>query len=57
VARLLELAWQRPATDDEVQTALQFMEDIQQQDGGTAEKALDLLGLIAINSNEFLYLD
>ena len=57
VARLLELAWQRPATEGEVQTALQFMEEIQQQDGGTADKALDLLGLIAINSNEFLYLD
>ncbi|HUS39786.1 MAG TPA: PSD1 and planctomycete cytochrome C domain-containing protein [Pirellulales bacterium] len=55
--RIMELAWQRPATDQQVQEAVTFMRDLRQADGATAERALEVFSLMAINSNEFMYLD
>jgi hypothetical protein len=47
----------RPAHADEVERGLQFMRELQQQDGLTAEKALERLCLLLLNLNEFVYLE
>jgi hypothetical protein len=52
-----ELVASRPATNDEVARGLQFIDELQREDGLTPEKALDRLCLLLLNLNEFVYLE
>jgi hypothetical protein len=53
----LRLALQREPVDDEVVRGVNLIEQWQEQDGVTADKALDYFCLMVLNLNEFLYLD
>ncbi|HVS38148.1 MAG TPA: PSD1 and planctomycete cytochrome C domain-containing protein [Gemmataceae bacterium] len=53
----LSLAVSRPPTDEEVKRGLELIDVLQQKDGMTAEAALRTFCLMAINLNEFMYLD
>ncbi|MEK6249893.1 MAG: DUF1553 domain-containing protein, partial [Planctomycetales bacterium] len=57
VRRILELVWQRPVTDKEVKKGLQLIGQFEEKDGASPEQALTNFALLAINSNEFIYLD
>jgi hypothetical protein len=57
-ARLaLRLVTQRPPTDAEIKRALGFVAELHGKDGLSDERALDLLCLMLLNLNEFVYLD
>ncbi len=57
-ARLgLRLVTQRPPLDAEVKRALGFVAELRDKDGLSAERSLDLLCLMLLNLNEFVYLD
>ncbi len=57
VKQILELVWQRPIEKHEIEAGLELIEQLQQQDGASLERSLETFSLVAINSNEFLYLD
>ena len=57
VRRILELVWQRPATGQEVEAGVKLLSEFEREDGSNREKAMEYLSLVAINSNEFFYLD
>ncbi len=53
----LNLAISRPPTDDEVKRGLDLIDALQKKDGMTPEAALKTFCLMAMNLNEFMYLD
>ena len=53
----LALALQRPAKDREVEYLLGFYDSLQKELDLTPEAALDRVALLALNLNEFIYLD
>lgn len=53
----LSLAFQREPTEDEIRQCLNFMENIKSQSGLDDRTALDRFALLALNLNEFVYLD
>ncbi len=57
VKQILELVWQRPIEPQEIDAGLKLIDQLQQQDGASLDRALETFSLVAINSNEFLYLD
>ena len=50
-------ATSRPPTDDEVKRGLDLIDALQKKDGMTPEAALKTFCLMAMNLNEFMYLD
>ena len=52
-----DLATSRPPTDDEVKRGLDLIDALQKKDGMTPEAALKTFCLMAMNLNEFMYLD
>lgn len=57
IASGLQLALQRKATDDEVDYLVTFQESLQSEMKLSAEEALNRVALLALNLNEFIYLD
>ncbi len=57
VKQILELVWQRPIEQQEIADGMKLIDELQQQDGASLDRALATFALVAINSNEFLYLD
>jgi len=57
VRKGLERVTQRVPTDDEVQRGVALMDQLQAEDELTAEQALQYFCLVALNLNEFIYLD
>jgi hypothetical protein len=57
VKEILELVWQRPIQKQEINAGLSLINQLQQQDGASLRRALETFSLVAINSNEFIYLD
>ncbi len=57
VRKGLALAMQRDPTDNEVRHCLNFMDNIRSQSGIDARAALDRFALLALNLNEFVFLD
>ena len=53
----LSLAVSRPPTDDEVQRGLDLIDALQKEDGMSPDAALRTFCLMAMNLNEFMYLD
>ena len=53
----LRLVLCREPEPTEIQQALTFMQELQQSDGVTPEVALDRFALLALNLNEFVFLD
>ena len=53
----LRLVLCREPEPSEVRQALTFMQELQQSDGVTPEAALDRFALLALNLNEFIFLD
>jgi hypothetical protein len=51
------LVTQHEPTEPELRTALQMVNRLQQEHGLNEAQSLDRLALLAINLNEFLYLD
>ncbi|GMW00781.1 MAG: hypothetical protein AMXMBFR84_19180 [Candidatus Hydrogenedentota bacterium] len=51
------LVTQRPATEKEVEQSLLLMHELQEKYAITDEQALDRFSLVALNLNEFMYLD
>ncbi len=57
-ARLgLRMVTQRPAAEDEVKRARDFVQELEKKDGLTPERSLEMLCLLMLNLNEFVYLD
>ena len=57
VERALWLTWCRPPTATELDRGVRLMENLQHEDGMTAQGALKYFCLLALNLNEFVYLD
>ncbi len=57
IASGLGLALQREVRPDELEHLLSFYESMQKDAGLTPEQALDRVALLALNLNEFVYLD
>jgi len=57
IAAGLELALQRSATDEELDQLESLHRNLQEQAGLSSEEALERVALVALNLNEFLYLD
>lgn len=57
VARAITLVTQRDATDAEIDRGIELMERLKNDDGIKPDKALDAFCLLALNLNEFIYLD
>jgi len=53
----LRLVLCREPESSEVQQALTFMQELQQHEGVSPEVALDRFALLALNLNEFIFLD
>jgi hypothetical protein len=53
----LNLATSRPPTDAEIKRGVTFIETLQKKDGASPDAALKSFCLLALNLNEFLYLD
>jgi mono/diheme cytochrome c family protein len=53
----LSLVTQRPPTDAEVKRGVDLIAALQAKEGATAEAALKFFCLMAVNMNEFVYLD
>ncbi|HEV7406835.1 MAG TPA: PSD1 and planctomycete cytochrome C domain-containing protein [Chthoniobacteraceae bacterium] len=53
----LQLATSRPPSDVEIKRGVAFIEALQKTDGAAPEAALKTFCLLALNLNEFLYLD
>jgi hypothetical protein len=56
-ALALQRAIQREPTDAEVDRGLQLMRDLREKDGLSADGALKYFCMVALNLNEFVYLD
>ncbi|QDT54321.1 Planctomycete cytochrome C [Caulifigura coniformis] len=54
---MLERVTQRPATETEVERGVQLVRDLQKTHGQTRQQAMQTFALVALNLNEFLYLD
>jgi len=57
VERTLRLVIARPPTADEIDRGRRFLEALQTEDGFSADQAFEAFCLLAVNLNEFLYLD
>jgi hypothetical protein len=57
VRRALRLVTLRPARESEVRRALELITGLEVEDGLTADAALKAFSLLALNLNEFIYLD
>jgi len=57
VRRALSLVTQRDPTTTEIDRGLDLIDRLQADDGMTADQALDAFCLMALNLNEFIYLD
>ena len=57
VQRGLSRVAQRSPSTDEIQKGLLFIEQLQSKEGLTADQALQYFCLVALNLNEFIYLD
>ena len=57
VKQILELVWQRPIEQQEIDDGIKLISQLQQRDGASLDRAVATFALVAINSNEFLYLD
>ncbi len=57
VRRGLELAFSRPASTDEVQRHVEFLEGLQREESLTERRTLELFCLTVLNLNEFVYVD
>ena len=57
VRRTLRLVLSRPPDAEEVARGRRFIEALQAEDGLDADRAFELFCLMALNLNEFLYLD
>ena len=57
VRRGLTLATGRAPAADEVQSCVDFMKRLEAENGLTPEQSLERFALIALNLNEFIYLD
>ena len=57
VSEILERVTSRPATVEEVVQAMAFMDILQSEQGLCPERALDRFALLALNLNEFIFLD
>ncbi len=57
VRRGFEIVTSRPARDEDMARGLQFLDEMQAQEGLSAEKALDRFSLLLLNLNEFVYVD
>ncbi len=57
IKRILELVWQRPIQPAQIEAGLALLDQLQQQDGASLRRAMETFSLVALNSNEFLYLD
>jgi len=57
IRRAVALTTGRPATDEEVRRDAAFIAELQSKEKLSADEALKLYCLLALNTNEFLYLD
>ena len=57
ISTALELALQRPATEDEITHCQELLATLKKDHGLDRDAALDRLALLVMNLNEFLYLD
>jgi mono/diheme cytochrome c family protein len=57
VAYALSLATSRPPTKAEVERGVRLINDLQQKDKASAQHSLEILCLMVLNLNEFVYLD
>ena len=57
VSLALRRATQREPADAEVERGVQLMRELKEQDGLSAEAALKYFCVVALNLNEFVYLD
>jgi hypothetical protein len=57
VVRTLELVRQRDSDDTMVERHLQFLRDLEEQEGLSPQEALETFCLVAINLNEFVHID
>jgi mono/diheme cytochrome c family protein len=57
VSRAIEIALQRPATDDEVARGVALINTLEDTDGVSPGRALEIYCLMVLNLNEFVYLD
>ena len=53
----LTLVTQRPPSEDEIRKGLILIEQLQSKEGLTSDQALQYFCLLALNLNEFIYLD
>ena len=53
----LRRACQRSPTEDEIQNGIALIEKLQTEEGLSANQALQYFCLVALNLNEFIYLD
>ena len=56
-SRALRLVTSRTPTDVEIDRGVAFLEGLREQDGLDVDRALELFCLLALNLNEFVYLD
>ena len=57
VALGIWLTTQRAPTDDEIERALKLVDGLREEDHVNERKALEVFCLMALNLNEFVYLD
>lgn len=57
VETILERVTNRPANGEEVEQAIAFMDILQEKQGLSPDRALDRFALLALNLNEFIFLD
>ncbi|MCH2209926.1 MAG: PSD1 and planctomycete cytochrome C domain-containing protein [Fuerstiella sp.] len=57
VRRGLTVVTQRPPSEDEIRKGLALIEQLQSKEGFTSDQALQYFCLLALNLNEFIYLD
>jgi hypothetical protein len=57
VRRALELTLTRPASEADVSRGLELMKTLKTTHGADEARALELFCLVALNLNEFVYLD
>jgi hypothetical protein len=57
VRRVLELVYSRPASDKEVAENSKFLADFQAEEKIDANTAFERFCLVALNLNEFVYID
>ena len=57
VARAITLVTQRPAKDAEVDRGMKLIDSLVKQEKASPEMAMKYFCLVALNLNEFVYLD